>query len=400
MCELIGRAIAQAIERRRLLGGAGASVLAAVLGKSASAEEIAQQQARIAQAKSTAAPFGTRLLLLGTAGGPVYWTNTNRRSTSSALVVGDAIYLVDCGDGAGKRLQEKLGPPTERATMKTLRAVFLTHLHSDHVVDYPNILVYGWNVGIEMAASTLRVFGPGRRGEMEPMFAPPGRQAVEPQVMNPSNPTPGTEDMTGYLYQAFATDINDRMRDNGKKDIRTLVKVEDIKLPEIVGFKSLNETPGPEMQPFEIYEDDRVRVSATLVYHAPIWPAFAYRFDTDEGAVVFSGDTAPSQNLVGLAKGTDILVHEVIVSAWIDRILPPPRNPAQEALRTHLLSAHTPVEMVGKVAESAGVSTLVLNHIVPGNARAEELTPAQQDFAGQLIIGEDLLQLGVRRARH
>ena len=399
MCELIGRAIDQAIERRRLLGGAGASVLAAVLGNPASAEEIAQQQARIAQAKSAAAPFATRLLLLGTAGGPVYWTNTNRRSTSSALVVGDAVYLVDCGDGVGKRLQEALNPPTERVTMTTLRAVFLTHLHSDHVVDYPNILLYGWYAGIEAAASPLRVFGPGRRGEMEPMFTAPGRQATEPQVMNPSNPTPGTEDMTGYLYQAFATDINDRMRDSSKKDIRTLVKVEDIKLPEIVGFKSPNETPEPEMQPFKIYEDDRVRVSATLVYHAPIWPAFAYRFDTDEGAVVFSGDTAPSQNLVRLAKGADILVHEVIVSAWIDRVLPPPRNPAQEALRTHLLNAHTPVEKVGKLAELAGVSTLVLNHIVPGNARAEELAPAQQDFAGQLIIGEDLLQLGVRRAR-
>jgi ribonuclease BN (tRNA processing enzyme) len=92
------------------------------------------------------------------------------------------------------------------------------------------------------------------------------------------------------------------MRDNGKKDIRTLVNVEDIQLPEIVGFKSPNETSEPEMQPFKIYEDDRVRVSATLVYHAPIWPAFGYRFDTDEGAVVFSGDTGPSQNLVKLAK--------------------------------------------------------------------------------------------------
>jgi ribonuclease BN (tRNA processing enzyme) len=101
-----------------------------------------------------------------------------------------------------------------------------------------------------------------------------------------------------------------------------------------------------------------------------------------------------------MAKGAGILVHEVIVMPWIDRVLPPPRNPAQEALRTHLLSAHTPVEKVGKVAESAGVSTLVLNHIVPGNARAEELVPAQQDFGGQLIIGEDLLQLGLRRARH
>jgi ribonuclease BN (tRNA processing enzyme) len=400
MCELIGRAIDQAIERRRLLGGAGASVLAAVLGKPASSAEIAQQQVRIAQAKSAAAPFGARLLLLGTAGGPVYWTNTNRRSTSSALVVGDAVYLEDCGDGAGKRLQEALNPPNERVTMKTLRAVFLTHLHSDHTVEYPNILLYGWFAGIEAAASPLRVFGPGRRGEMEPTFTPPGRQAVEPSVMNPHNPTPGTEDMTGYLYQAFATDINDRMRDGGKRDIRKLVAVEDIKLPEIVGFKSPNETPEPAMEPFKVYEDDRVRVSATLVYHAPIWPAFAYRFDTDEGAVVFSGDTAPSQNLVRLAKGADSLVHEVIVSDWIDRILPPPRNPAQEALRAHLLRAHTPVERVGEVAEAAGVSTLVLNHIVPGNARAEELLPAQRDFAGQLIIGEDLLQLGVRRARH
>ena len=133
MCELIGRAIEQAIQRRRLLGGAGASVLAAVLGKPASAVEIAQQEARLAEAKAAAALFGTRLLLLGTAGGPTYWSNTNRRSTSSALVVGDAVYLVDCGDGVGKRLQESLEPTDQRATMKTLRGVFITHLHSDHL---------------------------------------------------------------------------------------------------------------------------------------------------------------------------------------------------------------------------------------------------------------------------
>ena len=169
MCDSIGRAINEAIERRRLLGGTGASLLAAVLGTPASAAEIAQQEARIAQAKSAAAAFDTRLLLLGTAGGPTYWPNTNRRSTSSALVVGDAVYLVDCGDGVGKRLQEALEPPDSRQTMKALRAVFLTHLHSDHVVDYPNILLYGWFSGIELATSPLRVFGPGRRGEMEPM---------------------------------------------------------------------------------------------------------------------------------------------------------------------------------------------------------------------------------------
>jgi hypothetical protein len=72
------------------------------------AAEIAQQRERIAQAKSAASSFNTRLMLLGTAGGPIWWPNTSRCSISSALVVGDAIYMVDCGDGAGKRLQEAL----------------------------------------------------------------------------------------------------------------------------------------------------------------------------------------------------------------------------------------------------------------------------------------------------
>ena len=84
-----GGQLSKQSQRRRLLGRAGATVLAAVLGQPASAAEIAQQEARLAQAKSAAAPFGTRLLLLGTAGGPTYWPNINRRSTSSALVVGD-----------------------------------------------------------------------------------------------------------------------------------------------------------------------------------------------------------------------------------------------------------------------------------------------------------------------
>lgn len=401
MCDIIGQVVSQAIARRGFLASAGAGAFSALFGRPASAAEIAQQRERIANARSAAGAFNTRLALLGTAGGPRWWPNTNRRSTSSALVVGDAIYLVDCGDGAGKRLQQALDPPDGRTLLRPVRALFLTHLHSDHTVDYPNLLLYGWYSGLDGMAPPLKVFGPGRRGEMEPVFTAPGREAKQPEVINPENPTPGTADMTGYLYQAYATDINDRMRDNGKPDLRSLVHVQDIAIPHIPDFKSPNQTPEPEMEPFRVYEDDRVRVSATLVYHAPIWPAFAFRFDTDDGSVVFSGDTAPSKNLLKMAKGADILVHEVIVSAFIDRVLPAPRTLAQDALRRHLLSAHTPVEEVGKVAESAGVSTLVLNHIVPGNARAEELMPAQRDFSGQLVIGEDLLQLGIgRRPSH
>jgi ribonuclease BN (tRNA processing enzyme) len=370
------------------------------LGVPLSGNDIARRNERIAQAKSEARAFKTRLILLGTAGGPTYWANTNRRSASSAVVVGDAIYVVDCGDGAGKRLQEALDPPDNLTMFGTVRGLFLTHLHSDHVVDYPNLLLYGWLSGLDRAASALKIFGPGRRGEMEPIFAASARSKNTPKVVNPRNPTPGTRDMTEHLFRAYATDINDRIRDNGQPDLRDFVKAHDIQLPPIPGFSSPNLTPHPDMEPFDIYEDDRVRVSATLVQHFPIWPAFAFRFETDDGAVVFSGDTAPSKNLIKLANRGTILVHEVIVSEWINRVLPEPRTAAQEAMRHDSLNAHTPVEEVGKIAEAAQVSTLVLNHIVPGNAHADDLAPAQRGFSGRLVIGEDLLQLGVGGIRH
>src|SRR5258708_30122030 len=362
MCDIIGGGMGRAIARRRLVAGGagfGAGALASVFGAPMSAAEIAQQQERIAQAKSAASSFSTCLVLLGTAGGPTWWPNTSRRSMSSALVVGDAVYMVDCGDGAGKRLQEALEPPNI-STLKSLRALFLTHLHSDHTVDYPNLLLYGPYSGLESrAASPLQVYGPGRRGEMEPVFQLPGSARPTPEVINAGNPTPGTKDMTAYLYQAFATDLNDRMRDGGKPDVRSLAHAHDIKLPHIPGLTSANQTPSPDMEPFKIYEDDRVRVSATLVYHVPVWPSFAFRFDTDDGAVVFSGDTAPSQNLIRMAKGANILVHEVIVSEWIDRLLPSPRSPDDEARRHHLVYSLTNVEQVGPFAQSTGVSTLV-----------------------------------------
>src|SRR3979411_808132 len=150
--------------------------------------------------------------------------------------------------------------------------------------------------------------------------------------------TPGTKDMTGYIYQAFATDLNDRIRDNGRRSLEALVEVHDIDIPQIAGFKSPNETPSPRMEPFKVFEDDRVRVSATLVAHAPVWPAFAFRFDTDDGSIVFSGDTARSENLIKLAKGADILVHEVIVTRWVNGLFPTPRSVAEEGLMQHLLS--------------------------------------------------------------
>jgi ribonuclease BN (tRNA processing enzyme) len=397
MCYLIGKAIQSALTRRNILGGGMA--LGAFMCTPVQAAADIQSELEMAQATVPADQSRSRLLLLGTAGGPTWWPNTDRCSFSSAVIVGDAAYLVDCGEGVGKRLQQSLGPASSNsATLSTLRALFVTHLHSDHTVDYPNILLYGLYSGLDRSSPALKVFGPGRRDQMEPVFSLPGRTAAEPEIINPENPTPGISDMTNYISQAYATDLNDRMRDNGKRSLKMLVEAHDIAIPPVAGFKSPNETPSPDIEPFKVFEDDRVRVSATLVNHFPIWPAFAFRFDTYEGSVVFSGDTGPNKNLIKLAKGADVLVHEVIVVDWVNRLFPEPRSVANEGLRQHLLNAHTPVDQVGKLAEAAGVAKLVLSHIVPGNATNDQLAAAKHGFSGELIIGQDLMTIPLTAA--
>jgi len=130
------------------------------------------------------------------------------------------------------------------------------------------------------------------------------------------------------------------------------------------------------MQPFEVYYDDLVRVAAFLVDHHPVFPSFAYRFDTADGSEVFSGDTDPNTNgnLQRLANGADILVHEVIDRAWIDQKFGTPEPGSQmDALKTHMLPSHTAIDAVGSVATDCNVGTLVLNHIVPGNTPTEHL---------------------------
>jgi ribonuclease BN (tRNA processing enzyme) len=191
------------------------------------------------------------------------------------------------------------------------------------------------------------------------------------------------------MVRTFATDFNDRVIDSGYPMPDKIFAGRDIPLPAGYG-KDPNRNPHPRMSPFSFYEDDRVKVSATLVQHAPVFPAFAFKFETDTGTIVFSGDTGPSENLVELAAGADVLVHEVIAEQWIAQRHPEPRDAAAEAEYQHLKGAHTTIEEVGVIAEQAGVSTLVLNHMVPGNWPVKEFKRAGDNFSGQLIVGEDL----------
>jgi ribonuclease BN (tRNA processing enzyme) len=126
-----------------------------------------------------------------------------------------------------------------------------------------------------------------------------------------------------------------------------------------------------------------------------VFPALASRFDTADGSVVFSGDTSPSENLIEMAQGADVLVHEVIARGWVERLLPQPRNDAQEGLFQHLINAHTVIEDVGPVAERAKAKTLVLSHVVPGNWPEDDWQRAKNGYSGTLVVGKDLDRVGV-----
>jgi ribonuclease BN (tRNA processing enzyme) len=329
-----------------------------------------------------------RLVLLGTAGGSPYWTNSDRAGIASAVVVGDRYYLVDAGRevvrqlgaaGLGDHGSDTDGP------LDALRAVFLTHLHSDHVIDLNNVLCAGLYNGLARADRPVMIFGPGNRGAVPPLFG----DRPTPPVTAPTNPTPGTAEMIDLIVQAFATDYNDRAFDGGSPAPAELFRGLDVPIPTRYGADP-DRNPHPRMSPVPFHEDDRVRVSATLVQHAPTFPALAYRFDTDAGSVVFSGDTGPSENLVDLARGADVLVHEVIDTDWAEQLLPSPRSPTQEGLFRHLVGAHTPLEEVASVACAAGVGTLVLSHLVPGNGPHERWNRARGSFPGCFVVGQDL----------
>lgn len=336
------------------------------------------------------------VVLLGTAAGPAWWRHSDRAGISTAVAVGDQVYLVDCGDGWGRRYRQAgLGPDGFNHGIDGLRAVLFTHLHSDHTTGYPNLLAWAWYNGQDNLTQPIKVLGPGDRGVLPPIYGAPRSQ---PEVVFPDHPTPGTRDMTEYFYRAMATDLNDRIRDNGKPPLDQVFDVADIELPPGVVIDP-NVDSAPPMDPFVVYEDELVTVSATLVAHAPIFPAFAFRFDTPEGSVVISGDTAPCENLIRLAKGVDVLVHEVIDEAWIARQFEGDTSGRGEALAHHLVSAHTTIAQVGPIAESCGAGALVLTHLGPSDNPPERWAKARAGFSGDFYVGEDLMRVPVAAER-
>lgn len=339
--------------------------------------------------KLTAAGFRSRLVLLGTAGGSSYYPDQWRRGVASAVVVGDAAYLVDCGEGVGLGYRQAgLGPAAFGHGLDNLRAIFFTHLHSDHTVGYPGLLVAGFLNGLRHRTEPIKVYGPGRRGSTATLFG----DIATGVLVNPENPLPGTVDLTRGILAAYATDLNERaLRYAQPVNPETSFEVHDIELPPGTDVDPSGD-PAPEMEPFVVYEDANVRVTAALVDHRPCFPAFGFRFDTPNGAVVFSGDTRPNDNLIRLARRADILVHDVVSRQALERMLP---EPAARARLDAIVGYHTMVEEVGRIASAAGVKTLVLSPVLPPNATDDDFRAAGLGFAGLVILGRDLDQIGI-----
>ena len=288
---------------------------------------------------SLSAGAETRLILLGTAGGPAI--KKLRSQPANALIVNGAVYIVDAGNGVAQQIAQTDIQP------RAVKAVFITHLHSDHVADYGTLLLRIWQSGLR---TPIETFGP------KPLEA-----------------------MTASYMQYMDWDIQLRVRDEGRPPFASLVKAHDIAHAGV------------------IYRDENVKVTAAEVPHGAAKPAYAYRFDTPDKVVVFSGDTSKSESLVKLAEGADILVHETLSLEGVDAAVKA-TDAGNEALKRHIIEAHTPAEEVGEVATAAHVRKLVLTHFVPtGNPAFDKpelwIEKVRKTYKGEVIVGEDLLEI-------
>lgn len=280
-----------------------------------------------------------RVTLLGT-GAPV--PSIDRFGPSILVEAGDQKILFDCGRGAAQRLWQL------KIALGQVNTLFLTHLHSDHVVGIPDVWLTGWIPALY------------------------GRRAVPFQVFGPA----GTKDLMQNLEKAFSWDIATRKKEKNKVDSGALVTASDIEQ----GYTW--EMNGVKVTPFTVRHSDFID------------SALGYRIEYNGHSVILSGDTRYSENLIRFAKGADLLVHEVAAAN---------ESSMQNSLINQILGFHTSPEEAGKVFEQVKPKLAVYSHIVLLTADSslsppsvdELLERTKQVYQGPVQIGEDLLRIDI-----
>lgn len=255
-----------------------------------------------------------------------------RFGPSILVQAGKENLVFDAGRGCLQRLQQL------NISYNTLSALFLTHLHSDHIVGIPDLWLTGWLTS--QRERPLQVFGPK-----------------------------GTADMLKYLQLAFAYDIK--------------IRVEDDK-----AVKEGSQFIIQEIQQGVIYEHNGVRVIAFDVDHYPVVPAFGFRIEYKGHSVVLSGDTRFSENLIKYARGTDLLIHEVVIGPDSLSISDP---------KYSIWAHHTRPGQAARIFNEVKPGMAAFSHIASlyGATDAELLTRTKADYSGPLVIGKDLMSFSI-----
>lgn len=271
-----------------------------------------------------------RVTLLGTAAGPP--ARVDRAGISTLVEVGDERFLFDAGRGVMQRLVQSGRP------MNAVSKLFLTHLHSDHIVDVPDLLLNGWS-------------------------SPPWRR-VPLEVWGPD----GTRDMMAHLEQAFAFDIHIR------RDVEEHVSASGIQVI------------AQDIHEGTVYAKNGVTVTAFLVDHGPVKPAFGYRLNAGGRSVCLSGDTRPSTNLVQACRGVDVLIHEAIDPDVVRK------NVQNQQLVEAIVGHHTNPEEAAEIFQRVGPRLAVFSHIAPATAILER---TRRVYRGRVEEGEDLMVIDI-----
>ncbi len=287
--------------------------------------------ARAPEAAHPAAGGRTELVLLGTG---THNADPDKWGPAVAVVVDDEAYLVDAGVGIVRRAEAAAEKGIEALSPPALHRVFVTHLHSDHTLGLPDLMLSPWVLGRKVP---LEVYGP-----------------------------PGIEAMTRHIEEAWRQDIDMRLFGLEPQSTRSYRAV-----PHVI-------------EAGRIYQDDKVAVDAIPVHHGS-WPeAFGFRFKTPDRTIVVSGDTRPAESLVAACDGCDVLLHEVYSAAALAH--------RSEAWQTYHRAFHTSTVELAHLAMKAKPKLLVLYHQLYWGATDDDLVREIREagYDGPVVSGQDL----------
>ena len=284
----------------------------------------------------------TRIVLLGTGTPPA---DPDRSGPATAIVVNDTPYLVDFGAGVVRRAKAAVADRGITALEPTnLRVAFVTHLHSDHTVGYPDLILTPWVLGRRVP---LEVYGP-----------------------------PGIKAMTDHLLEAYSADFESRSKEHSQG------------LYTVGSFPEGHKVNAHEISAGVVYKDANVTVTAFPTKHA--LHSYGYRFDTPHRSIVISGDTNPTQATIDACRGCDVLIHEVLTHDWLAK---------RPDFHAYAAKYHTTTTQLAELASQAKPRLLILYHasiswrttVDPVRSTPSTLLYEMTSrYSGHVVVGRDL----------